>query len=288
MIENTMNKDIYAGMRENDWSHIRLAYVIYFYFDQENSTSLTDLLREYAAYPRDVIDHVHFTIVDDGSPVKVEIPEDINLNILYLRIDENIQWNQGGARNLGVVMARADKIFATDLDHKLPEQTLRELVARKNPGRTFYKFKRLNEKGEDIGYHLNTLFFSRARFFRFHALDEQFCGYYGFEDALFWRWQRYQGTRFLYLPGRHHCVHRSSLDLKKSYHSLERDLSRNRAIAERTKKAWKTYGSQAGHSRQFLCFPWHVVEERVRRTTLPPLKTDRLWARTWWWRWLFG
>lgn len=283
-----MNQNVNAGNAVNDWSHIRLSYVIYFYFDQENSSSLSDLLCEYASYPKDIVDHVNFILVDDGSPVPVRIPEELNLNILHLRIDKDIRWNQGGARNLGIVMSRSDKIFTTDLDHKLPEATFRELVQRKNPGRTFYKFLRLNERGEDIGYHLNTLFFSRARFLRFHGLDERFCGHYGYEDALFWRWQRYNGSRFLYLPRRFNCVHRSSLDLEKSYHSLERDLSRNKVLAEKVKKDWKMYGPETGHSRQFLCFPWQVLEERTRRTQLQPPEVNRAWARTWWWRWIFG
>jgi hypothetical protein len=284
----SMKQNAEGDCLKTDWSHIKLAYVIYYYLDQEDSSSLLDLLREYAGYPKEIIDHIHFVVVDDGSPVRVSIPENMNLNLTFLRIDRDIRWNQGGARNLGIVMAKADKIFTTDLDHRLPEHTLRELVGRKNPGRTIYKFQRLNEEGKDIGYHLNTLFFSRARFLRYYGLDEQFCGHYGYEDALFWRWQRYHGTRFLYLSDRFNCIHRSKLDLGKSYHSLHRDLTHNRQLAEKVKRDWKTYGAQTGHSRQFLCFPWQFVEERQRDAELPPLQPDRLWSRTWWWRWLVG
>jgi hypothetical protein len=158
MKQNTNSTDLLR----TDRSHIELAYVMYYYFDQENADSLISLLREYATYPKEILDRVQFIVVDDGSPIQVDHPDDLNLNILFMRIDTNIAWNQPGARNLGVTMARADKVFTTDLDHKLPVHTFRHLLERPNPGKNYLKMQRLNEEGKDIGYHLNTLFFSRA------------------------------------------------------------------------------------------------------------------------------
>jgi len=61
-----------------------------------------------------LLDVIEFIIIDDGSPLHYEIPE-FNLNLRWIKINENIKWNQAGARNLGVLSAKSDKF--TDLDH---------------------------------------------------------------------------------------------------------------------------------------------------------------------------
>lgn len=104
----------------------------------------------------DVVSKIQFIIVDDCSPVKYEI-ENYNLNITWLRITDDIPWNQGGARNLGVTHAKSDKIIITDLDHILPEETLKHLVKKSNPGRDFFKIYR---KDSTVRYTKVTQIFS--------------------------------------------------------------------------------------------------------------------------------
>jgi hypothetical protein len=95
----------------NDWSHIELSYVVPFYSDGSDISPLVDLLRHYATYPAELMNATMFILVDDGSPSKVEIPADIDLNIRVLRVDEDIAWNQPGARNLGATMSVSDQII---------------------------------------------------------------------------------------------------------------------------------------------------------------------------------
>jgi hypothetical protein len=269
----------------NDWSHIELTYVVPFYADGSDKTPVIDLLRRYAAYPAEILDVTLFVVVDDGSPVNVEIPSDINLNMRLLRVDEDIAWNQPGARNLGVVMAGSDKLFMTDVDHMLTEASFKEMIRRRNPGRTMYKFQRESDTGEPHKPHPNTYFCSRARFLRFYGTDEQFCGHYGFDDPMFWRWQRYNGTRFLYLPSRCKVLLRSA-ENAPGFHSLKRDLSHNKELAASKRALWKEYGPKAGHSRTFLNFKWHMIEDRARSGGAPTPKPNRWWIHTWWLRWL--
>jgi glycosyltransferase involved in cell wall biosynthesis len=268
-----------------DCSHIELTYVTACYFDGPGRGSVADLLRRYNAYAPAILDRIQFVLVDDASPDPVALPDDVDLNIRLLRINENIPWNQPGARNLGAVYARSDKIFMTDLDHALPEATFSTLVRRRNPGRTFYKFHRQTTAGEVLRPHPNTFFLSRARFLRWYGYDEDFCGHYGHDDPMFWRWQRLHGTRFLYLPRSQHVVYLgregSPLD-----HTLARDLSHNAAVAAAKKAAWREFGAARGHSRRFLDFTWQTVADRRRSTPIPPPPQNRHWLHTWWWRWI--
>ena len=92
--------------RTDDFSHIRLSYITHFYCDQNNIDSVVSLLREYETFAPDLLDCVEFVIVDDGSPVSYEIPR-FNLNLRWIKINENIAWNQAGARNLGALYAHS-------------------------------------------------------------------------------------------------------------------------------------------------------------------------------------
>ncbi len=269
----------------NDWSHIELTYIVPFYSDGTDNPPVVNLLRRYAEYPAHILDVTLFLLVDDGSPAQIEIPSDINLNLRLLSVDEDIAWNQPGARNLGAVMAGSDKLFMTDVDHVLIPQAFEEMIRRRNPGRTMYKLRRESEAGELHRPHPNTFFCSRARFLRFHGYDEAFCGHYGFDDPMFWRWQRYHGTRFLYLPSCCKVLLQSS-EHAPGFHSLKRDLDHNRQLAASKRALWKQVGPNAGHSRMFLNFKWHAEEDRARSNPIPRPRSNRWWIHTWWWRWL--
>lgn len=104
----------YTHIISRDYSHIKLSYVTHFYCDQNDINSVLNLLKTYEKYDPDLLDVIEFIIIDDGSPLHYEIPE-FNLNLRWIKINENIKWNQAGARNLGVLSAKSDKF--TDLNH---------------------------------------------------------------------------------------------------------------------------------------------------------------------------
>jgi len=267
-----------------DKSHIKLSYVAPFYFDQKDASFLSELLKTYESYPDDALDVIQFIIVDDASPIEYEIPK-FNLNILWLRISDNIQWNNPGARNLGVVCSKSDKVLITDIDHEFPEETLRAIIRMKECGRNFFRIRRRNYDDLSLGAHPNTFVMSRARFLRFYGYDEEFCGNYGCDDTTFVRWQKYNGTKFGYLCNKYYCKVRDK-DMPY-HHSLVRDLKPNKALAAEKIKEMKTFGYGAGHSRQFLNFKWELAYEHTRDTR-PPRKKDSLWQKLWYWRWLTG
>lgn len=270
----------------NDYSGIALSYVVPAYFNQGQSPFLADLLRHYAGYEHDLMRRIQFVVVDDGSPCAVTIPDDIDLNILLLRIREDIPWNQPGARNLGIMYARSEKIFLTDLDHEVPEGTLRKMVELRLPQRTIYKMRRLNPDGTKRRSHPNTFLLARSRFLQFYGYDEDFCGHYGYDDAMFWRWQRYNGTLFRHLP-RDCYVQLRAIKEAKIYHSLQRDLEHNKGIAAAKRRLWAQYGPGAGHSRRFLCFHWDIILDRQKTGPIPQPVPNRWWTKTWLWRQIF-
>ncbi|MEN3262008.1 glycosyltransferase family 2 protein [Sodalis endosymbiont of Spalangia cameroni] len=269
-----------------DKQHIKLTYITHFHCNQENINSVNRLLEQYEKYSSSVLDHLEFIIVDDGSPVSYKI-SDFNLNLTWLKINEDIPWNQSGARNLGVTYAKSDKIIITDLDHTFPEKTLKYLINRRNPGRSFYKLYRKSQLTPGVMKgHSNIFFMSRARYFRHHGYDEEFAGHYGYEEVRFVKYQKYHGSKLKYLPKKIICIERK-IDRDNSYHTLVRDLSYNAKIDKRKKEEVCLYGAEYGHSRLYLNFSWDVSKHIHRPKPLYRC-TRRCWKHLWWFRYLFG
>jgi glycosyltransferase involved in cell wall biosynthesis len=267
------------------FSHIELSYVTTFYFNQTDSSSLLELLRRYASYSGDLLDRLQFLLVDDGSPVPVRLPADLDLNVLFLRIPGDVPWNHAAARNLGAVYARSDKLLLTDVDHEFPEDTLRRIVGLGALRRTMYMFDRLDERGAIWKRHSNTFLLSRGRYLELFGYDEEFCGDYGLEDDLFRLWHRHHGTRIRVFPGGH--VKLRPVDREGSYHSLPRDRSHNAEVLRRKRRLWEERGPRAASSRIFLRAPFEVVADLRRAAPPPPCPPPspltRLWRR---WQWL--
>lgn len=276
LLEPTRKQQISGEKRS--YAHIRLAYITHFYCNQQDISSVRTLLETYATYPEELRDRVQFVIVDDGSPIDYEIPE-LPLNLTWLKIDQDIRWNQAGARNLGALYAKADNILLLDLDHEVPPEAMRRLVERSSCGKRLYKMYR-EEPGSGRVYkgHSNLFFMSRGRFFELFGYDEEFAGNYGAEDFRFVKYQRANGTFQTYLPKNIRCFERGKIDRKRSYHSLVRDLSFNTPVDSRKKMELEHYGHGAGHSRMFLNFTWKILADRWRDPA-PPLPVDRWWKK---------
>lgn len=273
------------GKHPLDMSHIKLTYIAPFYCNQSSIEPVVSLLKKYETYPADLTQQIEFVIVDDGSPIDYEIPQ-YSLNITWLRINEDIQWNQCGARNFGVTYAKSDKIIMTDIDHEFPPHTLQYLIDLPHPGRRIYKFFRIdNENQSPMRRHANTFFLSRARFMRHFGYDEEFAGNYGDEDYQLTRHHRYHGAKICDLPEKYLCYKRV-LDLKNSYHSLIRDRSKNILLVERKKREMALFGAEHGHSRLFLNFTWTIMYRNHTDVPVQPIR--RYWRFFWRLRRLFA
>jgi hypothetical protein len=197
-------------------------------------------------------------------------------------VDQDIRWNQAGARNLAMLHARSNNVVISDVDHAFPAHTLRWLIGRDADHRRFYRFFRRRADGSLRRGHPNIFYLSRARFFQLFGTDEEFAGAYGAEDVRFVRNFKYHGTVQLHLPKKYYCTERS-LDRSESYHSLVRDLSYNSGVDTRKRMEAEYFGADFGHSRSAFNFTWTVLADRERRTPFtPPL--DRGWRQRWWLR----
>ncbi len=275
--------EVYQSLRGLDWSHIRLSYVTHFYINKPNSVDVLSIFDEYSKLPREILDRVLFVVVDDGSPQPYEL-RDWPLNMIVLRVKEDIPWNNPGARNLGVVNAKSDKVFMTDIDHQLDEESFRTLLGWGNPGPTLWRLPRVDGEGQNLRSHANTFLFSRGHFLKNYGYDESLCGHYG-DDVFFVKYMKLHGTRqgMIYWGARARIRNLARDD----YHTLNRDVTHNKALWTEKFARIKAYGREEGHSRQFLNFDWEVARV-TRRDVPPPGKKDPFWALSWWGRWIFG
>jgi hypothetical protein len=124
-----------------------------------------------------LLDVIEFIIIDDGSPLHYEIPN-FNINLRWIKINENIKWNQAGARNLGVLSAKSDKFIITDLDHVFYEDTLKFMVDSDFKRGEIYKFRHTHiHKNSFIAgnypSHGNVFAMRRGEFLAHFGYDEE-------------------------------------------------------------------------------------------------------------------
>lgn len=275
----------YENLKGLAWDHIRLSYVAPLYLNKPNAEEVLSIFDDYATYPAEVLDRVLFVLVDDGSPQPYKL-KDWPLNMIVLRVKEDIPWNNPGARNLGMLYAKSDKVFVTDIDHQLDPASFQKILRLPECGRNIWRLPRFASTGEKLRAHANTFVLSRGHFFRYFGYDEELCGSYACDDTLFVKFMKYHGMRLSTLGNGARTVVRG-FENTKATHTLNRDMSRNKAIvARKIDEIWKR-GAQAGHSRQFLNFEWEVA--RVTRRSVPQAQEKApLWAPAWWSRWLLG
>ena len=215
---------------------------------------------------------MEFVIIDDGSPLKYEIP-DFNLNLRWIKINEDIKWNQSGARNLGVLSAKSDRLIITDLDHIFYEDTLKFMATYNFKEKEIYKSRRthIHRNGFVAGNYPgagNIYAMSRGDFLKYFGYDEEFAGNYGYEDNFCAEYFDALGFKRKYITKRKYFYRErddNDVNRKSSYHSLNRDDSQNKIIYEKKKEKMKKYGAMVAHSRMFLNFTWQVLSEQFRK-----------------------
>lgn len=241
-------------------SMIELSYIMPVYFNQKDTNVLTDLLESYSKIDPEVLKRIQFIIVDDCSPIEVDIPEHIHVNYQLYRITTDIRWNQGGARNLGVVRAVSPKIILTDCDHYFPEKLLAQILDSKIPRKNLYKFKRTDTNGNKKQSPCNIFYTSKSVFFSTLGYDEEFCGNYGYEDVMFRHFQQKAGNKLKYFI-RFKKILSNTIDRENSYHSLVRDTSVNLSLMEKKMKLLNSSNPFSAHSRLFLNFEYEKRKE---------------------------
>lgn len=266
------------------WNHIQLTYVCPFYIDKGNADELLRIVDEYNKYPADLLDQMLFVFVDDGSPQPYQFPPN-QLNLILLRATQNIPWNNPGARNLGMIYAKSDKVLITDIDMRFSAESLQKIINMAPPGRKIYKLPRTDAEGKKVRAHPNTFVLSRRHFFGNFGYDEAFCGHYGNDDSFFSKYCKLHGFPVVVL--RNGAQGQKRFPVKEEIkHSLNRDHTTNQHLLEAKIEDIKTSGPDQGHSREFLNFPYEIV--KVQRRDVPAAKPNKTWWLMWYWRWICG
>lgn len=234
-----------------DYKNLELSYVVPIFQDNDDVNDIEKIVNIYSKYSSNIKQKTHFIFVDDCSPTKINISNK-ELNFTLARIHDDIEWNQAGARNLGVHLSKTPKLILTDLDHIFPEKILEELIKTRIP-KSIYRFKRIQDN-KSIYRHINTFFCSKYVFYKTLGVDEDFAGHYGCEDTYFIELQKHLGTRFkMYRKG-------SIIAYDNQHHSLKRDTTYNSHLLEKKMNAIKNNNAFSAHSRKFLNFNWSIVE----------------------------
>jgi len=174
--------------------------IVFAYYD--NPSMLEFQWKQIAGYSPAVRRQIEVVVVDDASPqapaVAVPRPKSLPDHRVY-RIAKDIPWNQDAARNIGAHEASAPWLLLTDIDHVVPEETLRGLLDMEKDPKVLYTLGRTKFFTEDVREpHPNSYVMTRDLYWAIGGHDEDYAGIYG-KDYLF-RKRALKKSRDVHLP----------------------------------------------------------------------------------------
>ena len=149
----------------------------------ENAAFFGQQWREWKSYSAELMMFVSVIVVDDGSPEPLRHPAphepETTFRFRAFRIEEDRRWNWLAARNIGAHHADTDWLLLTDMDHVVPEPTMRMAIYGKHDPNVVYAFQRKEHTGEWIGPHSASFLMTKAMFWKIGGYDEALSGHYG-------------------------------------------------------------------------------------------------------------
>lgn len=223
----------------------KLTIATHFY---NNEGALQLQLDTWRSYPDYILEHLEFIVVDDHSDIPITFDHSITstLSIRLFRVDSDIAWNQAGCRNLIFQHLRTPWALLYDVDHIISSNHLQILIAGLDSlnKQTMYRFKR-KQNSQDVNTAVNCYLAGSEALKNSAGYDEDFCGYYGFEDVCFvhqWQKNGYQIVQFTNVV--------LNTSISRTRH-LNRDLSRNEELLQ----------AKLSHSEELpgpsIRFSWH-------------------------------
>lgn len=192
-----------------------------------------------------------FLVIDDHSDAPLTV-EPGPLDLRLVRVDDDIDWNMPGCRNLAATLCSTEWMLYFDIDNVASAASLRKIVDAlpRLDARRLHVFRRTQD-GADVEPHINSFLITRQGFWRAGGYDEDFSGHYGFEDVLFrMMWRKHVGTEVLLTD-----IAFEQMSFRTA--GLDRDTTRNQALIQQRAAAGMP------KPRGMLRFAWHEVETPV-------------------------
>jgi hypothetical protein len=167
-----------------------------------------------------------FLVIDDHSDTPLQIDKG-DLDLRLVRVDDDIDWNMPGCRNLAATLCETPWMLFFDIDNVCSATSLEKIVTNlpRLDRNRLHVFRR-TENGVDVEPHINSFLITRQGFFRAGGYDEDFSGHYGFEDVAFrMMWRRHVGGEVLLTD-----IAFEQVNFRTS--GLNRDQTRNQALIQ--------------------------------------------------------
>ena len=139
--------------------------------------------------------NVKFLIIDDGSPDRPLKKRDVPKGWSLVRINEDVGWNNEGAKNLAMKIAETEWVVLLDLDHILFPDSFRGLHKICDlPGDKVPFFRRPIHQADDgtiypnndpiRQFSANSYAITRTHFWKLGGYDESLQGMYGYDGTM--------------------------------------------------------------------------------------------------------
>lgn len=176
----------------------KLTYMLLYY---NKHVHLAHQIKSWKNFSQAALDQTQFVIVDDGSTLGHTAADLLaanrdfvkGLDILVYKIDQDLDWNIGGARNLGFYMSNTPWIFMNDADIEVKSDTMDFVTTLpdSNPSENgtivqepvYLYFKRWREAG--FKNHPAVMLIKKEHYWMLGGCDEDFVGHYGQTDPHF-------------------------------------------------------------------------------------------------------
>lgn len=155
-----------------------MLYIVYNYYS--NFNMLKFQIENWNRY----IVPVTIVIVDDCSPVAAEpAMKDLKINHILYRMSTPAFFGAAEARNVGVMATVSNNIsewiFISDMDIVLTADSAEKIINTPLDKIKYYKFRRINSKGETIKTHMNTILMDSSVYWKTNGYDVDYVGTYG-------------------------------------------------------------------------------------------------------------
>jgi hypothetical protein len=217
-------------------------------------------------YDDEVLDQTRLVIVDDHGDPPAAIPDDIRamLGCQLLRVRRQIEWNQMGARNLGVKEAQTPWVLMMDPDMVLEPTVAKRLVNFLPKLRQGSLVKLLLRYTNDVldNSSPNVYLIHKSDFLKVGGYDEDYAGHKGWSDVQFLHTLTGFKMAFLKKPDLWVRYYRPRDIEDATVKTLDRSVAFNRRIhilkmGSVSKVGWAKWA--AANRQKLVRFPWEKV-----------------------------